>query len=142
MMQTPSYIMSYLMVASRPFFLSARVERYAALISGLIIITVTCKVWRFLQFATTDVGIWTGPNDLYLHHYRPATAWLWQHDPSGIALQALAVTSIIALGPFTFSRWRSRSWPMLLWGIVTLAFCGAYVLIGFQLMLLPLGRFR
>lgn len=135
------FISRCLEIGSRSFRPSPRVERYLALLCGLVIIAVTCRVWLALQIITTDLGLWSGPSDPYLLRFRATTAWLWQHDPYGIVLMAWALIGLVALGPFASASWRSRSWPTVVWGISTLAFCFAYVVIGFNLMLLPLGRF-
>lgn len=135
-----SSIVRLIHIGSVPFRPSPRTERYLALLSGLIIITVTCRVWWSLQVFTTDLGLWSGPNDPYLLAFRPSAAWLWQHDPYGVAILVWALVGIAALGPFTPATWHTRVWPMIVWGIITLASCGMYVFVGLDLMLMPLGR--
>jgi len=133
--------MRWLIIGTKSIRPSPRVERYLALICGGIIIGVTCRVWYALQVLSTDGGIWSGSSDPYLLQFRPTTAWLWQHDPYGVVLLVWALVGLVALGPFTSAAWRSRTWPTVAWGIVTLAGCFAYVVVAFNLMMLPLGRF-
>ena len=133
--------MRCLLISTRSFRPSPRVERYLALVCGLIILAVACRVWIGLQHITTEIGIWSGPDDPYLLQFRSGTAWLWQRDPYGVTLMVWGLIGVVVLGPFAPATWKARSWLTIDWGLVTLAVSCIYVFVGFNLMLMPIGRF-
>lgn len=128
-------------IGTKSFRPSPRIEQYLALICGIVIIVITSRVWYALQIITMDGGLWRGPDDPYLLQFHSATAWLWLNDPYGIALAAWGLVGLVALGPCGPDSWRSYRWPTVVWGIAALVFCFTYVVLGFQLLLLPLGIF-